>query len=463
MKRVLYILLVIAVIGGSWLLYSHKRQAAEAQRPEGIETVAVERGAIEGLVSTTGSLKAERSQRLTFSMAGRVAEVLAEKGDMVEADQVLARLDGSDLRLNLRQAEAALQLNEAQLSRTLKGASEEEIASAEAALASAKANLQDLRKGATEREKELAQLSIDQAKNSLWSAQASRDAICGRVGRGATEADCDSAEAQVLNAEVAVGIAETKYEQLLEPPKASAVASAEAQIAQAESTLEQLMSNPSAEDIAISEAQVRQAQVSVDMAREKLEDLVLCAPFAGQLAAWELNPEELVSAGTPVGTLIDARRYHISVNIDETEIGQVAVGQKVHISLDAFPGEDIVGRVSQIDLAGESVQGLVVYGVRIDIEDTDLPLKPLMTAAVDIVVEKKDGVLLVPNRALRRDEKGKYVEVLENNVPTRLAIETGISDDERTEIVSGLEEGQEVIVTRPQESLLGGRGLFGGD
>ena len=101
--------------------------------------------------------------------------------------------------------------------------------------------------------------------------------------------------------------------------------------------------------------------------------------------------------------------------------------------------------------------------MRIDIEGADLPLKPLMTAAVDVVVEKKEDVLLVRNRALRRDEEGKYVEVLKKNVLMRVAIETGISDDERTEIISGLEEGQEVIVSRPQENVFGGGGLFGGD
>ncbi len=463
MKKTLYILLAVAVIGAGWVLYSRERKASEAQRPEGIETVSSARGAIEGLVSATGSLKTERSQELIFSMAGRVAEVLVKEGDVVEAGQVLARLEGTDSQLNLRQAESALELNEAQLVRTLKGPREEEIASAEEALASAKANLADLQDGPTEREKELARLNVDQAKNSRWNAQASRDAICGRVGRGATEADCDSAEAQVLNAEVGVEIAETKYEQLLEPPKASALVSARAQIAQAEATLNQLMSSPSEEDIAIGEAQVRQAQVSVDMAREKLEDLLLWAPFEGRLALWDLNPEELVSVGTPVGTLIDASGYHIDVNVDETEIGQVAVDQKVRISLDAFPAQDIMGHVSQIDLAGESVEGLVVYGVRVDLEDTDLPLKPSMTAAVDVVVERKDDVLLVPNRALRRDEKGKYVEVLEGNALQRVDIETGISDEEWTEIVSGLEEGQEVVVTKPREDLLGGGGLFGGE
>ncbi|MFP3897585.1 MAG: efflux RND transporter periplasmic adaptor subunit [Anaerolineales bacterium] len=463
MKKVLYILLLVAVIGVSWVLYSREWKASETQRPEGIETVPANRGSIEGLVSTTGSLKAERSQKLSFSMAGRVAEVLMKEGDMVETGQVLARLEGTDLRLNLRQAEAALELNKAQLARTLKGPSDAEIASAETALASAKANLADLHDGPTERDKELARLNVDQAKNSRWNAQASRDAICGRVGRGATEADCDSAEAQVLNAEVAVEIAETKNEQLLEPPKASAVVQAKAQIAQAEATLNQLMSSPTEEDIAIAEAQVHQAQVSVDMAREKLEDLVLRAPFEGRLTSWDPNPEDLVSMDAPVGTLIDATRYHIDVSVDETEIGQIAVGQRVRVSLDAFPDDDIEGHVSQIDLAGESVQGLVVYGVRIDIDDTDLPLKPLMTAAVDIVVERKDDVVLVPNRALRRDESGKYVEVLEGNMLKRVDVETGISDDERTEIVSGLQEGQEVIVTKPREDLLGGGGLFGGE
>lgn len=460
MKRFLTLLFIVAVIASSWLLYSYK-QEKETPVPEGIKTAPVVRDSIESLISATGSIAVERTESIAFATSGKVLQVLVKEGDTVQAGQMLARLDSEDLELNLKQAQSSLRSSDAQLARALKVASETDIAAARAALESAKASLRDLEKGPSTRDKELARLAIDQAKNSLWGAQGSRDAIVGsRISSGGQR---DQAEAQVLNAEVGIKIAETQYGQLFELPKESAIASAKAQIAQAEANLAKLLDMPSPEDVTVAEAQVEQARVGVEIAQKRLDDddVTLKAPFSGQLTSWDVYVDDTVAPGTPVGTLVDTSRYHISVSIDETEIGQVEMGQNVRITLDAFPEEELGGHVSKIDLVGSNAQGIVTYGVEIELSPTELAIKPLMTAAIDIVVEELADVLVVPNRALRRDKQGKYVEILRNNVPTRVDIETGVYNEEYTQIISGLEEGQEIIVGRPRTSIFGG-GPFGG-
>ncbi|MFH1085678.1 MAG: HlyD family efflux transporter periplasmic adaptor subunit, partial [Chloroflexota bacterium] len=456
---ILLILFVLAVIGGTWYLYTEAQATKEPTRPEGITTALVTRGPIEAAISATGSVAAERTRPLSFTTGGTVAQVLAAEGDVVVADQVLARLETTDLELAVRQAEAALAVSEAQLARAKVKPTEAEIASAEAVRKSAEAQLADARRGATDRDKELAKLAIDQAKNSLWAAQANRDSVKGT--RFAPDSQKDQAEAAVLNAEVAVTSAEVRYQQLLEPPRTVGIRAAEAQIAQATSALERLRSQPSAEDLALTEAQVAQARLGVEVAQRRLRDAVLRAPMAGELATWGLHVRDAVTPATPAGTLVDVSRHHVTVGIDEADIGRIAVGQEARITADAFPDDPLQGAVAKIDLVGTNVQGIVSYSVRVDLEPTALPVRPLMTVAVDLVVERKDDVVLVPNRAIRRDKDGKYVEIIESNLLKKVYIETGVADGDSAEVLKGLDVGQEVVVGRPRESIFTG-GPFGG-
>jgi len=511
-KRLLAIFLVLIVIAGSLFLYSRGNKKVQTATPEGIRTVPVVRGPIESRISASGSLAAERTQPLTFSTSGTVAEVLVKEGDVVAQGQVLARLDTKDLELSVKQAQAALQVSESSLARTRKSPSKEEIAaaqaaveaakaslkdlqtgptnaevaSAKAAVEAAKANLKDLKAGPSARDIRLADLAIAQARNSRWGIQANRDSV--RAVPGTSQGAKDQAESQVLNAEIQVEIAQINREKLNDPskasaikpaesqlaqaestldkltsaPKASSIKSAESQLVQAESTLARLLSTPSQEDIAQAEAQVAQARIGVEIAQGRLDDSMLAAPFAGKLADWSLYVGDNVTPATPAGTLADVSRYHIDVSIDETEISQVAVGQKVLITLDAFPDHELEGRVSKVSLLGSSSQGIVNYNVRIDLSPTELPIKPLMTAAINIIVERKDSVLLVPNRALKRDNQGKYVEVLRNQTPKRVYVKTGVANEDNTEIVEGLEEGQQVVVGTPRVNILGGPSFGGG-
>ncbi len=489
MKRIITIVLVIAVIAGGYWLYSRQMAKRQAQPTASLRTAPVTRGSIEAVVSATGNVAAEWSQTLVFSTSGRVAEVLVKEGDPVEADQVLARLDAGDLELALKQAEAALRVSEAQFAKVQAGPSPEDLAaadvavqiaeagvkSAEASVAAAQANLERVKAGASAEDIAIAERRVEEAKNSLWGAQSQRDAICGRVRFGVPQSDCDNAQATVQRLEESVRIAQLQLEQLRAGPKQTEINAAQAQLSQALAQLEsaraqvrraevdreRLAKGASPEDIAIAQAQVEQARLNVEVARKRLRDLELRAPAAGVLATWAPRVGDLVSPGAPVGTLISPTKYYIKVAIDESEIGRLRVGQPVHVSLDAFPNMPLSGTVGRISLSGTSAQGIVTYDVRVDLDAQDLPLRPMMTAVLDIVVETKENVLLVPNRALRRDKDGIYVEVVENGVPKRINVQVGVSNAEVTEVLAGLEEGQEVVTTVQRENVFSG-GPFGG-
>lgn len=451
MKRWIAVILVIAALVAAWLIYTTQRDAAVTVA-QGVTTAPAERADIDAIISATGSLMPERSLSLAFGTGGRVAEVLAAEGDIVTEGQALARLDTTDLELSLKQAQASLAVSEANLARASKAPTAEELASAEAAVAAAEAALARLSQGPTDIDVQLAELAVEQAKNSLYGAQGNRDALAGNPAAGG--GSLATAQAQVLNAEIGVTVAELNRQKLTLPPDASTVRNAEAQLAQARSSLARLKALPSPEDVRVAEAQVQQAQVSVSLAENRLKDATLTAPFSGRLATLNVHVNDTVSPATPAGTLVDVSRFHLEVAIDETEIARIAVGQPAKVTLDAFPDAPVAGTVSRIDLLGTSAQGIVDYTVTIALEETSLELRPLMTAAIEVLVETRTSVIVVPNRALRRDSDGKYVEVVRGGALMRVGVETGISNDENTEIVSGLSEGEAVVINRPREGLL---------
>jgi HlyD family secretion protein len=452
MKRFLIIVVILAVVGGgTWALYTRTSADPADASLEGYSTEPATISSIDAEVTVTGNLVAQRTQNLTLASSGTVTTVYVQEDDRVERDQILAELDTTDLELSVAQAEAALAGQEANLARARKGASEQEIASAEAAIASAEAQLEDLQAGPSARDIEAARIQVEQAKASLWGAQGSRDATVGSpMASGASKAQ---AEAAVSQAEWALKQAELQYERLWEGPNESAIANAEAQLASAQANLARLLNTPSEEDIAVAEAQVEQARLSLESARSRLDDAIVRAPASGVLATWTLREGDTATPGTPVGTLVDDTAYHVEVAIDETEIGHLQVGQNATITLDAFPEQELTGRVESISLLGSSTQGLVNYTVEISLEDTDLAIRPMMTAVISIVTDTREDVLVVPNRALRRDRDGTFVEVLRNGTPARANVVTGISNDVYTEIIEGLEEGDPVVVARPRESV----------
>jgi RND family efflux transporter MFP subunit len=204
-------------------------------------------------------------------------------------------------------------------------------------------------------------------------------------------------------------------------------------------------------DVAIKAAK---AQVnSTWLAYQATQDLIIKSPAAGTVANLSFKVGDHVTAGNtvsggiPVLTLGDFSIYTVTLELNEVDIPKVKVGQNATFTLDAFPGEKFQGEVIHADTIGTNTNGVITYTVIVKITDPKDSIRPTMTANVDIVVDKAENILAVPNSAIKPYEGGKAVQIIDPETKTAkyIPVEVGIKSPERTQIISGIEEGAEVI------------------
>ena len=453
-------LLAVAIVALVMVRNERQRRAAAAQT---LETVAVRRDTLLATVSSTGTVMPQEKLTLVFPSSGVLAAMQVEVGQKVEAGQELARLDTRQLELSVTQAEATLKINQARQAQTQAGASATDLAAAEAAVESAQ-GLYDAAKrklGLKDEQLSVAEADLKRGEMALQNAQAAYDLVAWRpdIGR--------------LPQSTALEQATLDYERMLSSYKLQVAAiddtafrSAASQLAQTKAQLDKLQRSPTTEEVAIAQAQVDQARAALEAAELRVADAILLAPFPGTVVLVGPQVGELVSMGMPIVILADLEHYYIDATIDETDIGRLQVGQDVAITLDASPDTALTGRVTHIDPLGSVAQGVVTYGVEIEVTSEQGALRPNMTATVDIVVARKENALVVPNRAVKRGTAGKYqIEVVQEGQAETRAVTIGLSNETMTEIVAGVSEGEEVVVSTARANLVeqfGGFGFFGG-
>ncbi|HWI40570.1 MAG TPA: efflux RND transporter periplasmic adaptor subunit [Verrucomicrobiae bacterium] len=214
------------------------------------------------------------------------------------------------------------------------------------------------------------------------------------------------------------------------------------------------------------EGQVAQSLGSLRQAQTNLGYTVIRSPVDGIVVSRNVDVGQTVAASFQTPTLFtiaqDLTRMQIEASVDEADIGRVAVGQEVGFTVDAYPDQRFRGRVTQVRNAPVITQNVVTYGVIIAVDNTDLRLKPGMTANVVIETARKEDVLKAPMAALRfrpkgaeeaggRKGKGEKVEKVyllsAENRPVPVQVKTGLSGENEIEIISDtLKAGDAVIV-----------------
>ena len=212
-------------------------------------------------------------------------------------------------------------------------------------------------------------------------------------------------------------------------------------------------------------ASVLSAQASLDTAKTNLGYAVIKSPIDGTVIERAIEEGQTVAASYSTPTLFliaeDLAYMQIEADVDESDIGQIRVGQPVRFTVQAYPDAVFVGEVSQIRLNPEVVSNVVTYTVVVEAPNENGKLLPGMTATLDFVVEQMEGKLLVPNSALSfavsefagEDSTGTAVMVAQNGGrPQRVPVETGISDGAKTVVLSGaLNPGDKVITGLKKE------------
>jgi HlyD family secretion protein len=217
-------------------------------------------------------------------------------------------------------------------------------------------------------------------------------------------------------------------------------------------------------------AQVLQGRAVLSQARTNLRYTRIVSPVNGTVISRSIDVGQTVAASFQTPTLFtiaeDLTKMQIDTSVDEADIGKVKVNQVVRFTVDAYPDMNFLGKVSEVRNAPTTVQNVVTYDVIVQVNNSELKLKPGMTANVSIITDSRKGVLFVSNSALRfrppaevgvstntvkkraTGNRGPSIWILENNNPKQVKIIVGISDGSFAEVVSGhLKEGQEVIVS----------------
>ncbi len=453
-------------------------QARPAATAQPLQTATVTRGSLQATVSASGTMAAHTQVAVPFQNSGQIKTINVKVGDQVKAGQVLASLNTADLQVAVASAQAGLDSAQAKLASAKKVPLPSEIKAAEASLASAQAALQ----AAVNKTAHLSdQLTIEQsnlndAAQRLSDAQNTYSNLfeyvrSGAQGRGApfvppAGQEWSAQKAALDNARIDYQVAVANYNLAAANVNDSSVQSAAAQVKQAQSSLDTLKNTPLPEDVQVAELAVKNAQISLDQAKANLLKSQLIAPFNGVVTNVNIQVGQQSSVSTQPIVLADLSRLEAQVTVAETDIPRMQVGQTVQVTFDALSGQTFSAKVAEVAYVGTVTSGVVNYPVTVALDQpssssASQQIRPGMTANVTIVVEQRDDVLLVPNRAVKTTGRQKIVNVVVAGKPTAVNVTLGMSGDTQSEVVSGLNEG-DVVEVLQTTTATGGGGGFGG-
>jgi HlyD family secretion protein len=218
--------------------------------------------------------------------------------------------------------------------------------------------------------------------------------------------------------------------------------------------------------ITFDEATIQQRQAVLDAAQVNLDYTDIISPVDGTVVSRNVTMGQTVAASFQTPTLFliatDLTKMQVDANVSESDIGGIENGNKATFTVDAYAKRVFEGTVTQVRQSPQTVQNVVTYDVVVSVDNSDLALKPGLTAATRIIVDQRSAVLRVPNPALRYvptgtdvgDAKQPRIWVFRDGAPAPVQVTTGLDDDDFTEIVRGeLKPNDRVIIGEQQNSV----------
>jgi HlyD family secretion protein len=392
-KRILWVTLTLLVVGSA-AVFSLKAIGSKPAKIDPEKLAKVERIDLARSVVATGKVQPVTQVEIKSKASGIIQKLPVNVGDFVHKGQVLCELDQNDLLPALHQQEAALHV-------------------AQATVRTSQADYERFKVDATGPDVPFLKRDMERAKTMLSSgliAQNTRD------------------EAE-KNYEMAV--------QKQESAKAN-LGSAAAAIGKAEAALEQ-------------------QQAAVSIAEENLRNATIVSPIDGIVLSRDSEVGTAVSSilvlgsgATLIMTVGDLNEVYIKGKVDESDIGKVYLGQPARIKVESFKEQKFDGRVTKISPMGAEKDNVTTFEVRVSISNEKHILKAQMTANAEIILDEHKQVLAIPEGAVYYNkDKTTAAEIPD---PTnekgfrKVAIMTGVSNGSKTEVVKGLNEGQEIIL-----------------
>lgn len=458
----------LVVAGGIVFAVQRLRPGNAQPLPAAYREATIARGDLRETASATGPVKARQRSDMSFLLPGSVGQINAAEGQHVRAGDTLMSLDVSKFQFDLTDAQLTLESQQIAFNQLVQGPDKYDVAAARAAVGRAAAQLAQLTEPPSEDTIRLAQQNLETQRDNLYSAQARRDQIVAvmnlprKLSKASAGQFADQDYYQALedisSAELGVKIAEQQLLDAQQGTSSNDIAVARASLAQSQATLNRLLEGPTPDDLELANVQIQQAQVAVQAARSALTNAVLIAPFDGVIGKLNYLPGEQALPGQTALVVLDDSAYHVDVLIDEVDIARIKEGQVAFIKLDAYPDQQLSGHVIKIAPDATTLNGVVSYLVRVDLDKTGLALRDGMTATVDIVVSQLTNVLLVPNWAVRFDRTtgNAFVNIRRpDNTIEEIQIQVGQRGENYSEVRAGLKQGDVVVVSLDRQQLAG--------
>ncbi len=287
---------------------------------------------------------------------------------------------------------------------------------------------------------EAAQRSVESAARTLTAAKDRLDALLNPDA-----ADVTLAEKEVESARLTLENAQDNRNEVLEGPKSDEVERARNDLELKRLDLQETRAGAASEDLELEGLKVERARRNLEAAQQDLADATLRAPYAGVVAEVQGNVGQ--KPGAVVVTLVRTDRVEMHARVDEADVTSVMKGQPVSVTLFAAADATFAGTVDTISPVSTTEQGVVLYPITIRLEPGDPRLRGGLSANATIEIASRNNILLVPNRAIRREGDERVIYVRQSgNILERRVVEIGVRDNEYSEIVSGVSEGEEVAI-----------------
>ena len=483
--------LCVAVAGGVFLL--RPQQAKPASVDASYTEAAPERRDVTNTLSGTGTLNPANTYTVKSLVDGKVLTGTIEEGNIVEESNVLYTIDSSDASTNFEKAEIAMQQAQRSYDKvvdrqyvraevagvvsSLKVTKGDEVTSGQevAVIRDSSRMLLTLEFPAADAANfsvgQSAAVTLDgtfeQLDGTVTSVSGTDALSAGNLltrtvtitvknAGGLTTAQAATAS---INGVSSIGSATFAYqaERTLTAQASGTVTSINVQegseVAKDDIILG-LSGDDLTESIQSASESLRSAEISMQNLQDTMNNYTITAPISGTIIEKDAKVGDAVKTGDTLCIVYDLSYLEMSINVDELQISSISVGQQVQITADAVPDKTYVGTVTRVSMKGASNGGTTTYPVSIRIDDTD-GLRPGMNANAEIVVAEAKNALVVPNAAVVR---GSYVLVTKDspsaaNADTAMEapegfvyvpVKTGVSDDDYTQIVSGIQEGDTI-------------------
>ena len=429
MKRLLFILVPLLLVAGAIALVVRWRASGKAT--EAPVTAVVRRGTINQIVASTGRVVPQREVDIKCRASGQIVKLPFDISQPVKEGDLLLELDPVDARRDVARAKSSVAQSQARVMQA-----KNDLAVAQKDLITSRLRAQAALGSAAVR-----------AKQTQQKADRRKQLVDEKLG---SPEDYETAQIDAAAADAALKTADADVEAL---------------------AAEALAIGGKEQDVKLAEAQLDADQIQLDIAQQQLDYTRVLAPSDGVISARDVEIGQVVasaitnvSGGTTVMKLADLSKIFVLASVDESGIGKIRVGQRVNVSADSYPGEAFEATVNRVATTGTEVSNVVTFEVKIEVTSANkAKLKPGMTANVDIITATADDALIVPVAAI-------YLVARDNKVTVQAApgktteetVTTGLTDGDDQQILSGLSQGQTVIVKDETPSRFANNAKKGG-